>query len=69
MVVTENAGQVIYVSSTEIRIKRREDPDGPNMVIHGRTGGAFCGKERVILLKDAISTGFKLLNAPTRAPA
>ena len=44
MVVTENAGQVIYVSSTEIRIKRREDPDGPNMVIHGRTGERFAEK-------------------------
>jgi len=44
MVIAENAGQVIYVSSTEIRIKRQDDPDGPNIVFQGRTGELFPEK-------------------------
>jgi len=51
MVVTENAGQVVYVSSTEIRIRRHEDPDGPNMVIHGRTGEFFKEKGKSYTFK------------------
>ncbi|MEW5921246.1 MAG: DNA-directed RNA polymerase subunit beta [Bacillota bacterium] len=44
MVVAENAGEVIFVSSSRIIIRRAEDPDGPSRMIHGRTGEVFTEK-------------------------
>ncbi len=42
MIAAQNAGEVVYVSSYEIIIRREEDPDGPNHVIHGRTTEVFA---------------------------
>ena len=46
MVMAENAGEVIYVSSSEIIIKREDDTDGPNRIIHGRTREIFWDKAK-----------------------
>jgi DNA-directed RNA polymerase subunit beta len=51
MVIAENEGSVIYVSSTEIIIRRREDPDGPSRVVDGRTGEFFLEKAKAYALK------------------
>ncbi|HAP31885.1 MAG TPA: DNA-directed RNA polymerase subunit beta [Firmicutes bacterium] len=44
MVLAENGGEAIYVSSSRIIIRRDEDPDGPSHMIHGRTGEVFTDK-------------------------
>ncbi|NLC51806.1 MAG: DNA-directed RNA polymerase subunit beta [Firmicutes bacterium] len=41
IVTAINDGEVIYVSSTEIVIKRENDPNGLNQIINGRTGEVF----------------------------
>ncbi|RJX23959.1 MAG: DNA-directed RNA polymerase subunit beta [Dethiobacter sp.] len=51
MVVTENAGEVVYVSSTEIVIRREDDPDGPNRIIDGRTREIFMDKAKFYSFK------------------
>ncbi|MDO9536653.1 MAG: DNA-directed RNA polymerase subunit beta, partial [Bacillota bacterium] len=44
MVIAGNAGEVVYVSSTEIMIRRQDDPDGPNKILDGRTREVFMEK-------------------------
>ncbi len=44
MVLAENGGEVIHVSSSQIIIRRGDDPDGPSQMIHGRTGEVFTEK-------------------------
>jgi DNA-directed RNA polymerase subunit beta len=44
MVIAENPGEVIYVSSTEIIVKRAEDTDSGNRIIDGRTREVFPEK-------------------------
>ncbi|MGI5876434.1 MAG: DNA-directed RNA polymerase subunit beta, partial [Dethiobacteria bacterium] len=51
MVIAENDGDVIYVSSTEIIVRRRHDPDGISKVIDGRTGEHFFEKAKSYSLK------------------
>ena len=45
MVIAGNAGEVVYVSSTEIIIWRQDDPDGPNKILDGRTREVFNEKD------------------------
>ena len=47
VVLAEKAGEVVYVSSTTIIIRRTEDPEAPNRVINGRTGEIFPGEPRL----------------------
>ncbi|NLC10827.1 MAG: DNA-directed RNA polymerase subunit beta [Firmicutes bacterium] len=44
VVLALHEGRVIRVTATEIIIKRTEDPDGPNTLIHGRTREIFSDK-------------------------
>jgi DNA-directed RNA polymerase subunit beta len=44
VVVAKNAGEVVYVSADRIVIRRHDDPDGPNVVINGRTREIFPGE-------------------------
>ncbi len=41
LVICRADGEVTRVTSTEIAIRRDEDPDGPNYLINGRTGEKF----------------------------
>ncbi|MGI6317483.1 MAG: DNA-directed RNA polymerase subunit beta [Firmicutes bacterium] len=44
MVIAQNAGEVIYVSSTEIIVKRNDETDSQNRIIDGRTREVFPEK-------------------------
>ncbi len=44
VIIAQNSGEVISVSSTQIVVRRHEDPDGPSQVIHGRTREVFIEK-------------------------
>ena len=46
MIIAENAGEVVYVSSTEIVIRRQEDPEGDNRIIDGRSREVFPDQDR-----------------------
>jgi len=46
MVLAENPGRVVYVSSTEIVLQREGDADETNRIINGRTGEIFLDKAR-----------------------
>ena len=46
MVLAENPGRVVYVSSTEIVVQREGDTDETNRIINGRTGEVFLDKAR-----------------------
>jgi DNA-directed RNA polymerase subunit beta len=46
VVLSKNAGEVVYVSADTMMIRREEDPDAPNRFINGRTGEAFPGEPR-----------------------
>jgi DNA-directed RNA polymerase subunit beta len=46
MVLAENPGRVVYVSSTEIVVQREGDTDETNRIINGRTGEIFLDKAR-----------------------
>jgi DNA-directed RNA polymerase subunit beta len=48
MIIAENAGEVVYVSSTEIMIRRQDDPDGPNKILDGRTREDIYGKKSLV---------------------
>ncbi|HHX73589.1 MAG TPA: DNA-directed RNA polymerase subunit beta [Firmicutes bacterium] len=45
VIVAKNAGEVVYVAADKIVVRRQDDPDGPNVVINGRTGEIFPGKQ------------------------
>ncbi|NMB35486.1 MAG: DNA-directed RNA polymerase subunit beta [Firmicutes bacterium] len=53
MVMAENAGEVIYVSSTEIVIRREDDPEGPNRIIDGRSREIFPDKNKLYSYKGS----------------
>ena len=41
VVIARSAGEVVYVSSDIIIIRREDDPEAPNRLINGRTGEIF----------------------------
>jgi len=44
VVIARSSGEVVYVSSEMIIIRREEDPEAPNRLINGRTGEIFAGE-------------------------
>ena len=44
VVIARSAGEVVYVSSDIIIIRREDDPEAPNRLINGRTGEIFPGE-------------------------
>jgi DNA-directed RNA polymerase subunit beta len=46
MVIAEDAGEVVYVSSTKIIIRREADPEGDNRIIDGRSQEFFPDQDR-----------------------
>ncbi len=53
MVISEEAGEIVYVSSTEIVIRREDDPNGPNRIIDGRTREIFLDKSNIYSFKGS----------------
>lgn len=51
MVMAENPGEVVYVSSTEIVIRRQDDPEGANRIIDGRSREIFPDKAKLYSYK------------------
>ncbi|NLZ39025.1 MAG: DNA-directed RNA polymerase subunit beta [Firmicutes bacterium] len=46
VVLARTAGEVVYVTSTTIIIRRKDDDMSPNRIINGRTGEIFPGESR-----------------------